>query len=85
MAVLTRSCAKADVALIEQFEAQLLPSFTVVLSEMIPELSCYVFQILAMFIELREKPPHAGYIFIFPTLLKKPLWENKVSWFKYII
>uniref|UniRef100_A0A7S2WRA8 Importin N-terminal domain-containing protein n=1 Tax=Mucochytrium quahogii TaxID=96639 RepID=A0A7S2WRA8_9STRA len=77
IAALIRSSCKVNPALVEQFEQNLMPSFQEVLQREITELTPYVFQILAQLLELRPGGPSAGYLSLFPPLLRPDVWANR--------
>lgn len=68
----------ASAAAVEEFERALFPPFQTVLGMEVAELTPYVFQILAMLLELRPSAGvSAGYASLFTPLLTPALWESK--------
>mmetsp|Transcript_6873 Transcript_6873/g.12139 ORF Transcript_6873/g.12139 Transcript_6873/m.12139 type:complete len:959 (+) Transcript_6873:172-3048(+) len=77
LSILVRNSCRVDPSLADPFEAGLMPVFTFVLSNQVSELTSYVYQMLALLLELRPTGPSAGYLDLFPRLLTPVLWENR--------
>eukprot|EP00850_Spirogloea_muscicola_P008170 SM000043S15798 [mRNA] locus=s43:232850:238627:+ [translate_table: standard] len=77
-ALVTRACA-SDASQTATSEGLLFPIFQMVLQEDIVEFAPYVFQILALLIEIRSPPLPQGYMAIFPPLLTPLLWQRSAN------
>ena len=75
MAVLER-CAGGEAASAPQLEVLFFPPFQAVLQADVTDFAPYVFQLLALLVELRPPPLPAQYLALFPPLLSPLLWER---------
>lgn len=66
-------------ASLSTFEQALFPVFQNILTNDVQEFMPYVFQLLSMFIELRENQISAPYMQLFPFLLAPALWERPAN------
>ena len=68
-------CASHPTA-VGSFEGYLFPVFEDIMVRDVLEFLPYVFQLLALMLELREQPIVESYIAIFPLILSPMLWER---------
>lgn len=61
---------------VSSFEGYLFPVFEDIMVKDVLEFLPYVFQLLALMLELREQPIIDSYIAIFPLILSPMLWER---------
>lgn len=76
ISVLILNVCKTNPAATEQFENLLFPPFQSILSADIELLSPYVYQVLALMLELRQQGVSQAYMSMFPILLTPALWER---------
>eukprot|EP00794_Sanderia_malayensis_P004821 gene4821-5453_t len=75
--IVSRCIAKVSRDYLEKFEAVLFPVFENILREDITEFLPYVFQVLSLFLEVREEGIQSQfYMTLFPLLLNPPLWDR---------
>ena len=71
-----RGVGKVDKASITTIEGHLFPVIQVILTEDVTEFLPYVFQVLSLALEMREKGAEGTYMQLFPMLLQPVLWER---------
>lgn len=79
LAALVRRTLQADPTQAPVFEAALFPIMQTVLEQDVQEFSPYVFQILAMLVEMRPSPLPPAYMAVFPALISPTLWERPAN------
>eukprot|EP00897_Mesotaenium_endlicherianum_P004221 jgi/Mesen1/3827/ME000207S02837 len=79
VAALVRRVTSVDPSLLPTFEQSLFPVLQATLEQDIVEFAPYVFQILALLIEMRPSNLPESYMAIFPVLVTPLLWERAAN------
>eukprot|EP01104_Vermistella_antarctica_P013384 TRINITY_DN4032_c1_g2_i1.p1 TRINITY_DN4032_c1_g2~~TRINITY_DN4032_c1_g2_i1.p1 ORF type:complete len:1002 (+),score=275.78 TRINITY_DN4032_c1_g2_i1:117-3008(+) len=78
-AIIKNLCSSGNAAVISRVETAVFPSFQHIMENDVEEFSPYVFDILALLMELTPVGSNVSlaYAAILPNLLKPPLWEQR--------
>ncbi|KIS69121.1 putative importin-alpha export receptor [Mycosarcoma maydis] len=77
ISALIRFTVSAQPDSLSTFEAQLFPSFTMILSQDVAEFQPYVFQMLSQMLELHTQGLPEAYTSLLPPILTPACWENR--------
>ena len=76
IAVIVKTLGTSDPSTVHNLEMMLLPPFQFILMQDVVEYSPYVFQIMALLLELNPNNISEAYASLFPSLLIPALWER---------